>query len=125
MAKQLAINTVVAWFGNLPFDQQKDVLGQMHDQHEHSRSAKKAELETQLAALGYDAPKKRGRPRASANGRANGKANGAPPKKALRSKVKAKYRDPKTRETWSGRGRMASWLKSKEDAGEKIEKYLV
>ena len=97
----------------------------MHDQHEHSRSAKKAELETQLAALGYDAPKKRGRPRASTNGRANGKANGAPAKKALRSKVKAKYRDPKTRETWSGRGRMASWLKSKEDAGEKIEKYLV
>src|SRR5262245_50306045 len=25
--------------------------------------------------------------------------------------VKAKYRDPKTNETWSGRGRMASWLK--------------
>jgi DNA-binding protein H-NS len=39
--------------------------------------------------------------------------------------VKAKYRDQKTNETWSGRGRMASWLKSKQDAGEKIEKYLV
>jgi hypothetical protein len=25
--------------------------------------------------------------------------------------VKAKYRDPTTNETWSGRGRMANWLK--------------
>ena len=46
-------------------------------------------------------------------------------RKGRRGKVKAKYRDPKTNETWSGRGRMASWLKSKQDAGEKIEKYLV
>lgn len=40
-------------------------------------------------------------------------------------KVKAKYRDPKTNETWSGRGRMASWLKSKQDAGENLDDYLV
>ncbi len=46
MAKQLAMSTVVAWFGNLSFDQQKDALGRMQDQHEQSRSAKKAELET-------------------------------------------------------------------------------
>ena len=39
--------------------------------------------------------------------------------------VKAKYRDPKTNETWSGRGRMASWLKRKQDAGENIDDYLV
>jgi hypothetical protein len=38
--------------------------------------------------------------------------------------VKAKYRDPATNETWSGRGRMASWLKRKQDAGEDIGKYL-
>jgi DNA-binding protein H-NS len=37
--------------------------------------------------------------------------------KARGGKVKAKYRDPKTKETWSGRGRMASWLKAKQDAG--------
>ena len=36
-----------------------------------------------------------------------------------------KYRDGKTGDTWSGRGRMASWLKSKQEAGEKIEKYLL
>ena len=39
--------------------------------------------------------------------------------------VKAKYRDPKTNETWSGRGRMATWLKRKQDAGEDIEAYRV
>ena len=36
---------------------------------------------------------------------------------------KPKYRDPLTNETWSGRGRMATWLKRKQDAGEDIEKY--
>jgi DNA-binding protein H-NS len=39
--------------------------------------------------------------------------------------VKPKYRDPATGETWSGRGRMATWLKRKQDAGEDIEKYRV
>jgi DNA-binding protein H-NS len=37
--------------------------------------------------------------------------------------VKPKYRDPATGETWSGRGRMATWLRRKQDAGEDIEKY--
>jgi DNA-binding protein H-NS len=39
--------------------------------------------------------------------------------------VKPKYRDPKTGETWSGRGRTATWLKRKQDAGEDIDDYLV
>jgi DNA-binding protein H-NS len=121
VARQLAISTVIAWFGNLSFDQQKDALGRIQDQHEQSRSAKKSELEGQLAALGYSAPKKRGRPRT----KANGSGNGATLRKGHKGKVKAKYRDPKTNETWSGRGRMANWLKSKQDAGEKIDKYLV
>jgi hypothetical protein len=37
--------------------------------------------------------------------------------------VKAKYRNAATGDTWSGRGRMATWLKRKQDAGEDIEKY--
>jgi len=44
---------------------------------------------------------------------------------ASASLVKPKYRDPTTGETWSGRGRMATWLKRKQDAGEDIDKYLV
>jgi DNA-binding protein H-NS len=121
VARQLAVSTVIAWFGNLSFDRQKDALGQMQQQHDQSRSAKRAELEGQLAALGYAAPKKRGRRR----GTTNGSGNGVAIRKTRKGKVKAKYRDPKTNETWSGRGRMASWLKAKQDAGEKIEKYLV
>jgi hypothetical protein len=39
--------------------------------------------------------------------------------------AKVKYLDPATGETWSGRGRMANWLKRKQDAGEDIEKYRV
>jgi DNA-binding protein H-NS len=51
----------------------------------------------------------------------NGGASSAGPT----SEVKAKYRDPKTGETWSGRGRMATWLKRKQDAGEDVDDYLV
>ena len=39
--------------------------------------------------------------------------------------VKAKYRDPASNETWSGRGRIANWLKRKQAVGEDIHKYLV
>lgn len=49
--------------------------------------------------------------------------NGAPAARGY--EVKAKYRDPTTNETWSGRGRTASWLKAKQDAGENIDDYLV
>jgi hypothetical protein len=41
------------------------------------------------------------------------------------SEVKVKYRDPGTGDTWAGRGRMATWLKRKQDAGDNIEKYRV
>jgi len=48
-----------------------------------------------------------------------------PQRAEVRAVVKAKFRDPKTGETWSGRGRMATWLKRKQDAGEDIGVYLV
>ena len=54
---------------------------------------------------------------------ANG--NGNRPRGERVQEVKAKYRDPVTNETWSGRGRMTTWLKRKQDAGEDIDKYLV
>src|SRR5262245_20311926 len=115
------MSAVVAWFGKLSFDEQKNALDRIQVQHDEARSTKRAELEAQLAALGYGVAKRRGRPRKSAM--ANGGGRG--PARPLAGKVKAKYRDPKTKETWSGRGRMASWLKAKQDAGEKIDKYLV
>jgi hypothetical protein len=39
--------------------------------------------------------------------------------------VAVKFRDATTGETWTGRGRMARWLKAKQDAGEDVEKYRV
>src|SRR5262245_58502256 len=118
------MGTVVAWFGKLSFDQQSDALNKIQGQHDQAKSAKRAELEAQLAALGYGVAKQRGRPRKSAMANGNGHAP-IKARKVRTVKVKAKYRDPKTKETWSGRGRMASWLKAKQDGGEKIEKYLV
>jgi DNA-binding protein H-NS len=110
------VSSVVKSFGKLSFDQQKDALGQLEAAHEQSRAVKRAELEKQLAELGY----KQGRPKTLKRAKANGAA-----RKNRKTTVKAKYRDGKTGETWSGRGRMANWLKSKQEAGEKIEKYLL
>jgi DNA-binding protein H-NS len=120
------VRSVVKSFAKLSFDQQKDALAQLHDQHEQSLAAKRSELEQQLAELGHRAPKKLGRPKSpkKVNGAAR-KANGTARKNGKMSAVKAKYRDSKTGDTWSGRGRMAGWLKSKQEAGEKIEKYLL
>jgi DNA-binding protein H-NS len=119
VARQLATRTVVEWFGKLSFEQQRDILDQMQREHEQSRAAKRAELVTQLSALGYVSAKRRGRPKGVKS------ANGAARPNGKKRSVKAKYRDVKTNQTWSGRGRMATWLKSKEEAGENIDKYLV
>ena len=48
-----------------------------------------------------------------------------PPQEREEKLGEGQNRDGKTGETWSGRGRMASWLKRKQDADEKIEKYLL
>jgi DNA-binding protein H-NS len=119
--KKAGISGVVASFGRLPFDQQKNALDRIHEEYEQSRLARRAELEAELASLGYGVSKRPGGPRKSVVAAGDGRSWG----KRRKGKVKARYRDPKTKETWSGRGRMASWLKAKHDAGEKIEKYLV
>ena len=127
MARQVAVRSVVKSFGKLSFDQQKEALVQLQAAHDQSRAEKRAELEQMLAELGYRAPKKQGRPKAikKANSAAHKKANDAARKNGKKRVVKAKYDDEKTGDTWSGRGRMAGWLKSKQEAGEKIEKYLL
>jgi len=52
-------------------------------------------------------------------------ANGPEPIRSSAGQVPVKYRDPVTNDTWSGRGRMANWLKRKQEAGEDIEEYSV
>ncbi len=47
-------------------------------------------------------------------------------KKARKGKpVGAKYRDPDSGKTWSGRGRTPLWLSTAENAGKKREEFLI
>jgi DNA-binding protein H-NS len=70
--------------------------------------SKKSELHAQLAQIGGSdsGPVKR---RGSIKG----------------TKVAAKYRHPKTGETWSGRGGTAGWLAREIKAGKKKEDFLI
>jgi DNA-binding protein H-NS len=120
------VRSIVRLFEKLPFEEQKEALEDLQTAHEHSRSARRADLERQLAELGYGAATKRVRAKApNANGVARKGLKRAARKNGKATSVKIKYRDGKTGETWSGRGRMARWLKAKQDAGENIEKYLI
>ena len=127
MARPIAVRSIVKSFGNLSFEQQKEALNQLRAVHELSRSAKRAPLKQLRAKLGSGAPKRAVRAKAlkKASGLAPEKPQRAAKRNGKRASVKAKYRDRKTGETWSGRGRMARWLKAKQDAGEKIDKYLL
>ena len=100
---------VSAWFEDLSFDRQASTLGSLAASHSKIRNARIAELRRELAAL-------------DGNGQANGKVKS---KGSKGSSVKPKYRDPVTGETWSGRGRMSTWLAAKVKAGEKASRYLV
>jgi DNA-binding protein H-NS len=62
----------------------------------------------------------------------NGAQPGRPPGKARSGRTggsasprPAKYRDPETGETWSGRGRVPRWLKAAERRGRKREEFAV
>ena len=60
-------------------------------------------------------------------GRAGGaKRNGRIGRKSRKgTKVPPMYRNPKTGETWSGRGRAARWLVAAEKAGHKRTEFLI
>jgi DNA-binding protein H-NS len=53
------------------------------------------------------------------------KAGRKGPSKLRGRKVKPMYRNPKTGETWSGRGRVARWLAAFEKAGRKRAEFLI
>lgn len=71
--------------------------------------SRKSELQAQLAEIGGDSSGGAARATRSNKGR----------------KVAAKYRNPKTGETWSGRGGVASWLAAEIKAGKKREDFLI
>ena len=108
----LTAKAVGQWFSTLAFDEQVNALGALHDMHGKLRQVKIDILKRELAVL----------ENGSGNGHDVRKAKSA--KKAKKGATKVKYRDPKSGETWSGRGRMARWLADKVKAGEKQDKYL-
>jgi DNA-binding protein H-NS len=60
---------------------------------------------------------------AAVDGRA--KARKASRSKLKGRKIKPMYRNPKTGETWSGRGRAARWIVALEKAGRKRAEFLI
>jgi len=108
---RLTPKSVSVWFEAMPFDGQVALLNELQKIHSKVRQVQINALKRQLAAL--------------ENGSSNGHAEPSVPKRQpKKSNVKVKYRDPKTGGTWSGRGRMATWLAEKVKAGEKADKYL-
>jgi DNA-binding protein H-NS len=58
-------------------------------------------------------------------GRPAGKEVAKPNEKRAKRKVVAKYKDPQSGATWSGRGLSPRWLVEKEKAGQKREEFLI
>src|SRR5262245_9812366 len=103
---------VSAWFSEMDFDKQRAFLSSLRATHDSAKRVKIDALRRQLAEL------EDGRGRASGNGKRARKSGRRKRSAAI------KYRDPKTGDTWSGRGRIARWLAEKVSAGEKADKYL-
>jgi DNA-binding protein H-NS len=108
---RLSEKSVLDWFSSLDFERQEALLGSLGDVHAEQRQKRIDALRNELSAL---------------EGAAPGRKAKRYPKRVQKRGGNAlvKYRDPKTGETWSGRGRMARWLADKVKAGEKPEKYL-
>jgi DNA-binding protein H-NS len=90
-----------------------DALLVLRSQIDGQLATRRSDLQKQLARLqkvGSDAPVLAGNGRVSAM-------------KGV--KVKPKYRDPKTGDTWAGRGVQPRWLTAAVKTGKKIEDYLI
>lgn len=78
--------------------------------------AEKNELEKRLAALSRGVA---GASRETAGGLQTGKPRRKYPR------VLPKYRNPKTSETWSGRGKLPRWLVAAMKSGKKMEEFRI
>jgi DNA-binding protein H-NS len=90
-----------------------DALLALRSQIDGQLATRRSDLQKQLARLQKirsDAPVHAGNGRTSAM-------------KGV--KVKPKYRDPKTGDTWAGRGVQPRWLTAALKTGKKIEDYLI
>ena len=108
---------VERWFNSMGYAEQKTVLDTLNAAHGRARDGRIRELQDELAAL------QNGHGDNGVLQKTRNVYNGAK-KDKRRNKAKVKFRDPKTGNTWSGRGRMAGWLAVKVKSGEKADKYL-
>src|SRR5688572_11556226 len=104
---RLTDKAVSAWFSEKDFDGQRSLLEKLKEVHDKGRQMRISALKRELVRL--------------ENGSSNSHVE-KPAKRSKKGQVAVKYRDPKSGETWSGRGRMASWLAEKVKAGDKVEK---
>ena len=93
------------------------------DKLEEAKAALRAEVERRAAELGISASDLF----AQAGQRAptEQKARGRRPRSDAGAKITAKYRDPETGETWSGRGRPPRWLAAREAEGRDRKEFAV
>jgi len=91
---------------------------------EDAKAALRAEMERKAAELGISAGElfAQAGQRAPTEQRTRGRRSRGG---VAGAKVAAKYRDPETGETWSGRGRPPRWLAAKEAEGKRREEFAV
>ncbi len=80
--------------------------------------AEKRELEKRLAVLSRGVASRPDRPDAMSA------LQGEKPRRKY-PRVLPKYRNPKTSETWSGRGKLPRWLVAAMKSGKKIEEFRI
>ena len=89
-----------------------DALLALRSQIDGQLASRRSELQKQLARLGVS----RDAPAGYRNGRVS----------AMKGvKVKPKYRDAKTGETWAGRGVQPRWLTAALKSGRKLDDFLI
>jgi DNA-binding protein H-NS len=93
-----------------------DALMQLRDDIGSILSRKAVELKKQLSALGPDYAEV-GRIAVYGSRKKRGALAGR--------KVAPKYRDPKTKMTWAGRGAMPVWMRDALKAGKKADDFLI
>ena len=94
-----------------------DQKAALEKQIEATRKEAKADAITRVKALMSEF----GLTAADLGGRSNAKASSA----AKGSKVAAKFRNPTTGDSWSGRGLQPKWLKAALASGKKLQDFAV
>jgi DNA-binding protein H-NS len=93
------------------------------DKSEEAKAALRTEVERKAAELGISVGDLFVQPDQRAP--VEQKARGRRPRSDAGTKPPAKYRDPETGETWSGRGRPPRWLAAREAEGKRREEFAV